>query len=153
MSSESLAIIPFNVMTMNTALLLVFLLSSSTPALAETSEEKVTPVQKVLELLQGMLEKGKKEKHDEAVQYAAFKQFCDDTKAEKTRLIAEANELIEKLKADIEKYTQDAAQLAEEIAQHEADIAAWNSDIKAATKVRDGEGRLRCHTQGLLGVH
>jgi len=114
-------------------------LATVTPALAEAAEEKVTPVQKVLELLQGMVEKAKKEKHDEAVQYAAFKQFCDDTKAEKTRLIAEANELIEKLKADIEKYTQDAAQLAEEIAQHEADIEAWNGDIKAATKVRDGE--------------
>merc|ERR1719333_1261098 len=119
--------------------LLVFALVCLTPAFGDAAKEKVTPVQKVLELLQGMVEKAKKEKHDEAVQYAAFKQFCDDTKAEKTRLIAEANELIEKLKADIEKYTQDAAQLAEEIAQHEADIEAWNADIKAATKVRDGE--------------
>merc|ERR1719262_534776 len=119
--------------------LLVFALVCLTPAWGDAAKDKVTPVQKVLELLQGMLEKAKKEKHDEAVQFSAFKQFCDDTKAEKTRLIAEANELIEKLKADIEKYTQDAAQLAEEIAQHEADIEAWNADIKAATKVRDGE--------------
>jgi hypothetical protein len=43
----------------------------------------VTPVQKVIALMEGMLEKGKKEKHDEQVQFAAYKQFCDDTSTEK----------------------------------------------------------------------
>merc|ERR1719465_278351 len=84
----------------------------------------------------GMLEKGKKEKHDEQVQFAAYKQFCDDTTVEKKRAIEEANEMIEILKADIQKYAADAEQLAKEIAEHEADIAVWNGDIKAATKVR-----------------
>jgi len=37
-----------------------------------------------------MLEKGKAEKHYEQVQFAAFKQFCDDTTVEKKRAIAEA---------------------------------------------------------------
>merc|ERR1719160_2439981 len=85
--------------------------------------EAVTPVQKVLELLTGMVEKGKKEKHDEQVQFAAYKQFCDDTTVEKTRAIAEANEKIEKLGADIQKYEADAAQLTTEIAVHDDDIA------------------------------
>jgi len=49
-----------------------------------------------------MSAKGKKEKHDEQVQFAAYKQFCDDTTVEKKRAIAEANEKIEILKADIE---------------------------------------------------
>merc|ERR1719465_77267 len=84
----------------------------------------------------GMLEKGKKEKHDEQVQFAAYKQFCDDTTVEKKRAIEEANEMIEILKADIQKYAADAEQLAKEIAEHEADIAVWTGDIKAATKVR-----------------
>merc|ERR550537_340907 len=100
---------------------------------------EVTPVQKVLELLAGMLEKGKKEKHDEQVQFAAYKQFCDDTSVEKKRAIEEANERIDVLKADIQKYTADAAQLTKEIAELDEDISIWNGDIKAATNVRDIE--------------
>merc|ERR1712032_1008623 len=80
--------------------------------------------------------KGKKEKHDEQVQFAAYKQFCDDTTVEKKRAIEEANEKIEMLKADIEKYTSDAAILTKEIAGHDDDIAAWTGDMKAASKVR-----------------
>merc|ERR1719446_1736639 len=100
---------------------------------------EVTPVQKVIQLLQGMLEKGKKEKHDEQVQFAAYKQFCDDTSVEKNRAIEEANEHIEVLKADIQKYTADAARLTKEIAELDEDISIWNGDIKAATSVREIE--------------
>merc|ERR1719215_312159 len=89
--------------------------------------------------MEGMAAKGKAEKHDEQVQFAAYKQFCDDTSVEKTRAIKEANEAIDVLKADIEKYTADAARLTKEIAEHEADIAAWTGDTKAATKVRSME--------------
>jgi hypothetical protein len=73
-------------------------------------------VQKVIEMMNGMLEKGKKEKHEEQVQFAAYKQFCDDTTVEKKRSIEEATEQIEVLKADIEKYTATAAKLTQDIA-------------------------------------
>jgi len=106
---------------------------------AAAVESKVTPVQKVLELMSGMLEKGKKEKHDEQVQFAAYKQFCDDTSVEKTRAIEEANEKIDVLKADIQAYTAKAAKLTKEIAELDEDISIWNGDIKAATKVREIE--------------
>jgi len=99
----------------------------------------ITPVQKVIEMMNGMLEKGKKEKHEEQVQFAAYKQFCDDTTVEKKRAIEEANEQIEVLKADIEKYTATAAKLTKEIAEHDEDISVWEGDIKAATKVREIE--------------
>merc|ERR1719454_2304886 len=108
------------------------------PAQAST-RSKVTPVQKVIQLMEGMLEKGKKEKHEEQVQFAAYKQFCDDTSVEKTRAIAEANEHIDKLKADIQKDTADAARLTKEIAELDEDISIWNGDIKAATNVREIE--------------
>jgi histone H3/H4 len=123
-------------MSMQAVIALALALTSVSAA---EEREKVTPVQKVVELMNGMLAKGKEEKHAEQVQYAAYKQFCDDTSAEKTRLIANADEMIMKLKADIEKYTADAAKLAEEIAAHEEDIAIWTGDMKAATKVRDIE--------------
>jgi len=101
--------------------------------------ETVTPVQKVIQLLNGMVEKGKKEKHEEQVQFAAYKQFCDDTTVEKQRAIKEANEMIEILEADIQKYEADAAQLAKEIAKHDEDISTWEGDFKAASKVREIE--------------
>merc|ERR1719248_366793 len=79
--------------------------------------------------MQGMMEKGKKEKHEEQVQYAAYKQFCDDTSVEK----------LFTLKADIQKYTAHAAKLTKEIAELDEDVAIWTGDIKAATKVREIE--------------
>jgi cell division septum initiation protein DivIVA len=97
---------------------------------------EVTPVQKVIQLLNGMMEKGTKEKHEEQVQFAAYKQFCDDTTVEKQRSIAEAEEKIEVLKADIAKFTADAERLTKEIAVHDKDIANWKRDTKAATGVR-----------------
>jgi len=96
----------------------------------------VTPVQKVIQLLEGMLEKGKKEKHGEQVQFASYKQFCDDTTTEKQRAIAEAEETIGTLKADIGQYSAQSAQLTKEIAGLDQDISVWNGDIKAATNVR-----------------
>merc|ERR1712072_259464 len=103
------------------------------------SNVKVTPVQKVIQLLEGMLEKGKKEKHDEQVQFAAYKQFCDDTSVEKKRAIEEADERIAVLKADIQKATAKAAKLTKEIAGLDEDISIWTGDIKAATNVREVE--------------
>merc|ERR1719238_1159376 len=99
----------------------------------------VTPVQKVIQLMNGMVEKGKKEKQDELVQFASYKTFCDNTVSQKQAAIAEANEMIEVLSADIEKYEATAAKLAGEIAKHDADISTWEGDVKAATKVREIE--------------
>ena len=39
-------------------------------ALVAATELQVTPVQKVIQLLQGMAEKGKKEKHEEQVKFS-----------------------------------------------------------------------------------
>jgi len=108
-------------------------------AQATNDVQSVTPVQKVVQLLEGMLAKGKEEKHGEQVQFAAFKQFCDDTSVEKKRAIEEAAETIDMLKADIAKYTSDAATLGKEIAGHDEDISVWNGDKKAATSVREIE--------------
>jgi len=107
--------------------------------MAFASSDKVTPVQKVIELMNNMVEKGKKEKGDEAIQFASFKTFCDNTVAAKQEAIAEAGEMIETLTADIEKYEAEAATLAKEIAGLEADISTWEGDSNAAVKVREIE--------------
>merc|ERR1719395_369152 len=106
---------------------------------SQASAESVTPVQKVLQLMEGMLAKAKDEKHGEQVQFAEFKQFCDDTGVEKKRAISEAEETIATLTADIEKYTAHAAKLTKEIAAHDEDISVWNGDKAAATTVREME--------------
>jgi hypothetical protein len=87
-------------------------------------------------MMNGMLEKSKKEKHEEQVAFSAEKQFCDGEAMQKKKAIKGANEEIEILKADIAKYTADAELLAQEIAVLEEDIAVWTGDIKAATAVR-----------------
>jgi len=101
--------------------------------------QEVTPVQKVIQLLQGMAEKGKKEKHEEQVQFAAYKQFCDDTTTEKQRAIKEANAKMEQLSAAIQKAEADAATLSKEIAGLDEDISVWEGDKKASTEVREME--------------
>jgi len=114
-------------------------LAAALLALVRAEEVAVTPVQKVVQLMEGMLAKGKKEKHDEQVQFAAYKQFCDDTSVEKQRSISEAGEAIDVLKADIEKATAVAGKLTKEIAAADEDISVWTGDKAAATKVRELE--------------
>merc|ERR1719352_12365 len=88
--------------------------------MGSASAAQVTPVQKVIELLNNMVEKGTKEKQDEQVQFASFKGFCDNTVGQKQKAIAEATEMIEVLTADIEKYEAEAAELAKAISMHDA---------------------------------
>merc|ERR1719440_2625617 len=104
-----------------------------------SSAAKVTPVQKVIELLNNMVEKGTKEKQDEQVQFASYKTFCDNTVSQKQEAIAEATEMIEVLTADIEKYETEAAELGKAISAHDADISTWEGDVQAAEKVREIE--------------
>eukprot|EP00428_Durinskia_dybowskii_P016832 CAMPEP_0170221440 /NCGR_PEP_ID=MMETSP0116_2-20130129/10408_1 /TAXON_ID=400756 /ORGANISM="Durinskia baltica, Strain CSIRO CS-38" /LENGTH=634 /DNA_ID=CAMNT_0010472119 /DNA_START=1 /DNA_END=1902 /DNA_ORIENTATION=- len=121
---------------MKCSMLAVLSLALAALSRASSVQSEVTPVQKVIELMENMLAKGKQEKHDEQVQFAAYKQFCDDTTVDKRRAIKEAEEKIEVLKADIEAHSAHAARLTKEIAGHDEDIAAWKGDSEAAAKVR-----------------
>jgi len=96
----------------------------------------VTPVQKVVQLLENMVDKGNQDKQDEQVQFAQFKSFCDNTVSNKHRAIKDANEMVEVLQSDIEKFEGDTVQLTKDIAQHDADVSTWEGDLEAATKVR-----------------
>merc|ERR1719321_1298600 len=106
-------------------------------ALAGAAE--VTPVEKVIQLLNGMVSKGKSDKQDEATQYNSYKQFCDDTATEKKRSIAEAEEQMEMLTADIQKYETTAATLGQEIAELDHELSVIAGDMNAATNVRQME--------------
>merc|ERR1719240_1139143 len=103
------------------------------------SDNKVTPVQKVIELMENMVEKCKKEMGDEQIQFATFKTFCDNTVAAKQQAIAEATEMIEVLTAAIQTYEAEAADAGKTVASLDADISTWEGDTVAAEKVREIE--------------
>eukprot|EP00397_Hematodinium_sp_SG-2012_P028778 GEMP01030336.1.p1 GENE.GEMP01030336.1~~GEMP01030336.1.p1 ORF type:complete len:660 (+),score=220.40 GEMP01030336.1:149-2128(+) len=99
----------------------------------------VTPVQKVVQMLQGMLQKGKQAKHEEEVQYASYTQWCGDIQKEKGRAITEGQQREELLQADIQKFTSDAVVATEKVAELDASVASLEGDKAAATKVRKVE--------------
>eukprot|EP00441_Pelagodinium_beii_P025501 CAMPEP_0197665222 /NCGR_PEP_ID=MMETSP1338-20131121/59100_1 /TAXON_ID=43686 ORGANISM="Pelagodinium beii, Strain RCC1491" /NCGR_SAMPLE_ID=MMETSP1338 /ASSEMBLY_ACC=CAM_ASM_000754 /LENGTH=660 /DNA_ID=CAMNT_0043243995 /DNA_START=17 /DNA_END=1999 /DNA_ORIENTATION=- len=99
----------------------------------------VTPLRKVVELLKDMKTKGDKEMQEEQVQYASFKQFCEDTAVEKQRAIKEGKEAIEVLDATIQKNAADADRLASEIMGHMSTVESATSEKEAAAKVRASE--------------
>ena len=101
------------------------------------SQVQVTPVQKVVQLLENMKEKGTKEMQEEEVQYTKFKQFCDMTLREKEAAIDEAADKIETLEADIEKAASEAERLGKEMSEHQADIEAATAEKEKATAVRE----------------
>jgi hypothetical protein len=87
----------------------------------------VTPVQKVLQMMDEMLVKGKKEKSAEMVEFSTYKQFCQSTSAEKKRDIADAGDAIVQLKADIEKAGADVLELVKGMELLQVDIDEWGA--------------------------
>jgi uncharacterized protein YoxC len=99
----------------------------------------VSPTQKVIQLLQDMAAKGRHEKQEEQVRFAAYKQFCDGTAEEKKASIAAAADQIEQLQADIQKAQSDAGVLARDVAALDVSIGGWDGDKAQAKSMRDKE--------------
>jgi len=89
---------------------------------------RVTPIPKVIQMLGDIKAKAAQEKHEEQVQFAGFKQFCDDVSIEKQRAIAAADAEMATLKADIQKADVEVARLGEEILTHQEEIGSWQED-------------------------
>eukprot|EP00933_Yihiella_yeosuensis_P083165 TRINITY_DN9731_c0_g1_i1.p1 TRINITY_DN9731_c0_g1~~TRINITY_DN9731_c0_g1_i1.p1 ORF type:complete len:678 (+),score=256.18 TRINITY_DN9731_c0_g1_i1:90-2123(+) len=111
----------------------------SLAAVGNAAESRVTPIQKVIQLMAKMTEKGRAEKEAEQVQFAKFKQFCTMTLAEKEKAISEAADLMEQLDASIEKNAEDADNLAYEITLIQKDVEKAAAEQEKATKVRNDE--------------
>jgi uncharacterized protein YoxC len=99
----------------------------------------VTPIQKVLTLMEEMKAKGIAAKQDEETKFSAFSQWCQNTKAAKTDEIAAGNQKMEALSATIEKARVLIKKLTERILELEEDVGRWNKDKASATTVRDAE--------------
>jgi len=108
-------------------------------ASAAATSSDVTPIQKVLEMMDGMLAKGKQEKHEEEVEFTKFHEWCDQVRDEKTKSIAEATAQIEELAAAIDKAESDAEVLTEEIAELEKEVSRLQAEADSATAQRQKE--------------
>eukprot|EP00933_Yihiella_yeosuensis_P029765 TRINITY_DN233_c1_g1_i3.p1 TRINITY_DN233_c1_g1~~TRINITY_DN233_c1_g1_i3.p1 ORF type:complete len:676 (-),score=234.22 TRINITY_DN233_c1_g1_i3:219-2246(-) len=99
----------------------------------------VTPVQKVIQLMEGMTKKGKEEKAAEAAQYAEFNKFCELTLVDKQRAISKALQTEDELAATIEKASSDASRLANEVQGHSSDLGKNKEEQSEATELREKE--------------
>jgi len=99
----------------------------------------VTPIQKVLQMMDEMVAKGEKEKHEEQVTFASFATFCKNTIDEKEKSITEAKAEIEQLNADILKAQADQEKLTDEIAVLTENIDAWEKDKANLTEIREDQ--------------
>ena len=110
----------------------------------------MTPVQKVVQMLETMKEKGSKEMQEEQVQYASYKQFCELTLSEKGRAISTASDEIESLVAEIAQADSEALRavallklspgdrgLGEEIEGHLKEAEAAEEEKANATAIRE----------------
>jgi len=110
-------------------------------AVALESAQKASPVDKVIDMMNDMMVKAGREKHEEKVRFAAFSQFCKDTTVEKKSSIEKGNADIEKAEAAVAEADAEANALAKEIAGHEADIGTWTTDKAKAIELRAEEHR------------
>jgi hypothetical protein len=107
--------------------------------LATASASTVTPIQKVITMMEDMVAKGEKEKKEEQVTFAAFASFCKNTIAEKESSISKGKAEIMQLEADILKAQSDQTQLAKELAVLTANIDVWEKDKANLTDYRSNE--------------
>jgi len=107
--------------------------------LASASALDVTPLGKVVQMLNGVLAKGQAEKHDEEVEFAKFHEWCDNVRADKTRSIKALGDEIMQLSADIDSAEADAQTLGEEVGELAAEIGKLSANLKAATAERATE--------------
>jgi len=107
--------------------------------LASAEQSQVTPIQKVLTLMEDMKAKGISAKNEEETKFTAFAQWCENTKGSKTREIEAGNEKIEKLNAGIEKAAVLIGKLTDRIQELEEDVGRWKKDEKSASTVREAE--------------
>lgn len=106
---------------------------------ADAALAKVTPIQKVIQLMDEMMAKGDAETKAEAVRFSAFDQWCKDQSRQKQSEIDDATDRIEELSAKIEKATAFIAKLTDRIEELDEDVGRWEKDTKAATEVREKE--------------
>lgn len=115
-------------------LVVLFALLCIAPAASVT----VTPVQKVVEMLNSMAAKGKAEKEDEIESQKKVEKFCEGAQREKVRSIAENTAVVGKLAGEIDSLGLEVVELAAAIAKSDADIGVLGEKIANLDAKMDG---------------
>jgi len=102
----------------------------------QTGDNTIT---KVVKILQGMLEKSKKEGEEEREIFAKFKCFCDDNEAEKKQSISDLGRSINVLSSKIEELQGSTGGLSSECAQLRTDMMNNEQARATAESVRNQE--------------
>jgi len=108
-------------------------------AYAAQTNVAVTPIQKVLTLLEEMKAKGVAAKNDEEVKFSAFAGWCTNTKKSKTDEINAGTAKMEMLSAEIQKAAVSIQSLTDRILELQEDVGRWKKDSKSASTVREAE--------------
>merc|ERR1719498_2201772 len=115
----------------------LLLLLAASPAVA--AGNKVSPVQKVIQLIDDMAAKVKKEDDDLIAGFEEYAKFCDDEATEKTYAIKDSKEAIEEFTATV----ADASGTIDTETAKATDISTKISDldaeVSAAVAVRKSE--------------
>lgn len=100
---------------------------------------EASPLGKVLQMLQGLLTKGKAEKIQEKVKFAKFSSYCDITRQDTKSSIKTGAENILQQTADIGKALSDAEVLAEDIKETQAEVDRMGQELSEAKALRKKE--------------
>jgi len=98
-----------------------------------------TPLGKVIEMLEEMAVKGRKEKEEEEVKFAAFSEWCTGQTRVKTEEIASGEAEMEMQSATIQKADARIRALTARVHELEEDVGRWQADKKSASDVRQKE--------------
>merc|ERR1719506_1023817 len=99
----------------------------------------VTPVQKVITMMEEMSAKGKAEKEAEVVVYQEYMKWCDKTTFQKSVAIRDGKLAVEQGTAAAGKAKADAEAAADKIVEFNANIKAWALQKAESTKEREIE--------------
>lgn len=119
----------------------VILLATLALASAGAVQLKVTPVQKVIEMLSGMKSKGEAMMDAEKKTFDKYAEWVDDQTKELGFEIETGEKDIEELDAFIAKADNGVAKLGRELDELNGDIDRYESERKEATTIRDAENK------------
>jgi len=118
--------------------------------LAAATSVEVSPVQKVIELLDGLKGKVQADLGAEEKLMDEYTNWCDEEENEKTDTIRSNKRTIGDLQATIQESTSRVSQLSSEIEELAAKISSNEADLKKATSIRDAEHSDFTKTEGEL---
>jgi predicted nucleic acid-binding Zn-ribbon protein len=100
---------------------------------ASAAVVQVTPIEKVISLIEDLKSEVETDGQNEASEYNKFACFCKDTTLEKSTSVKDSNDKIDVLSADIADKTQEKKEDASELAERKVDQEKHKADLQATT--------------------